>query len=76
MTALSDEAYQSIQRSLTGFGYRVSLDHVTKETDHLLGGGKPRDVIGMFIESQLRRANLLPKAPELRRADDHAGYER
>jgi len=63
MTKLTDEAYQKIQASLTGFGYRVSLDHVTKETDHLLAGGKPRDVIGMFIESQLRRAKLLSKAP-------------
>jgi hypothetical protein len=37
---------------------------VTDETNHLLDGGKARNVIGMFIENQLRKANLLPKARE------------
>jgi hypothetical protein len=64
MPRLTDESYRRIHESLTGFGYRVGLAMVTDETNHLLDGGKARNVIGMFIENQLRKANLLPKARE------------
>ena len=65
MNRLTNESYRCIHESLVGFGYRVGLATVTDETNHLLDGGKPRNVIGMFIENQLRKANLLPKTPSM-----------
>ena len=66
MPRLTDESYRRLHESMQGFGYRVGLDFVTDETNRILDGEKPSNTVGMFLESQLKRAGLLSRerAPE------------
>ena len=40
-------------RSLTEFGYKVTLDFVTEEAQHLLMGHQPRGIIGLMMAEML-----------------------
>ena len=50
----------ALTNNLRGFGYDVTQEFVQAEVDALLRGEKPKNIIGMMAETQLKQDGLLP----------------
>lgn len=57
---ITDDQIATMTKALRAFGYStVTIDFVRQESEKLLAGEEPTNVIGMFVKDWLKEAGLL-----------------
>jgi hypothetical protein len=60
VTTLTERSIESIRSSLVEFGYSgLTTEQIRDASNRLLAGGKPVDIIDMFVARMLRESGVL-----------------